>query len=87
MIMEFGALYFESQIDNKLMPIMHHKPKKSIKGKDIKFGDRSCFHKLARVVYRGFRLFYVSAIFYMLPYWMPIILFHAEGGDPAREHH
>ena len=46
---------------------MHHPPKFEIKGKDITFGSRSRFHKMARIVYKVFRCFYVSAVFYYMP--------------------
>jgi hypothetical protein len=87
--MEFGKLYFESQLDNKLKPMMHHAPKDEVKGREIVWAERSCFHKCARVIYRGFRLFYIAGIFYMLPFWIAILLFVSPGGDPAAEggHH
>ena len=43
-IMEISNMYFESLKSNKLKEIMHHAPKVVIKGKDIKFSDRSFFH-------------------------------------------
>merc|ERR1719223_1880443 len=88
MIMEFGVLYFESQshIGNKLTTLCHHHPVAKNKGADIVWADRSCFHKCARVLYRILRLYYISCIFYMLPFWMYFILFNSEGGDPARSH-
>jgi hypothetical protein len=91
MIMEFGTLYFESQhhIGNKLTTLCHKHPVATVKGDDIVWKDRTCFHKCARILYRTFRLYYISCMFYMLPFWMYFILFNAEGGDPARSngHH
>ncbi len=49
-IMEVSNYYFEALMNNKLKVIMHHPPKLHVKGDDIKFMERSCFHKVARVI-------------------------------------
>ena len=68
MITELPALYFESLIENKAMNVMHHMPPNKWKGKDKKWEDRTLFHKFARVLYVFLRSFYVSCIFYFLPF-------------------
>lgn len=37
-------------------------------GTDQFFGQRSCFHKLARMVYKLTRCFYVGLVFYFVPF-------------------
>lgn len=67
-IMDIKNLYFESLKTNKLKEVMHNAPKIIIKGKDIKFSKRSCYHKGARILYKGLRSFYASVIYYFVPY-------------------
>ena len=67
-IMEVSNLYFESLMNNKLKVIMHHAPKLETKGSDIKFMERSLFHKLARMIYKFIRCLYVSVVFYFVPF-------------------
>lgn len=38
------------------------------RGSDQSFGQRSCFHKLARIVYKLTRCLYVGVVFYFVPY-------------------
>jgi hypothetical protein len=66
--MDIKNLYFESLKSNKLKEIMHHPPKIIVKGKDIKFSERSCYHKCARILYKILRSFYASVIFYFVPF-------------------
>lgn len=54
--------------DNYLTNIMHHMPRAVNKGKDINFSDRTCYHKVARVLYRFFRFIYIAVIYYFLPF-------------------
>jgi len=67
-IMEVSNLYFESLMNNKLKVIMHHAPKLETKGSDIRFMERSLFHKLARMIYKFIRCLYVSVVFYFVPF-------------------
>lgn len=81
--MEVGNLYFESLKNNYLKRVMHHAPIAEIKGSTIKFSQRSCFHKLARIVYRFLRMVYVGVIFYFIPFsvmWLQWIAIIPEGG-------
>lgn len=86
-ILELPMLYFESLIDNKLKVIMHDLPVVEKRGRDIKMSDRSCYHKVARVIYRMYRAVYVSAIYYFIPYAVIFYQWTYEGGDPAVAHH
>ena len=69
-IMEIPNFYFESMGDNPLKKILHHPPAidDEGRGKNIKFMDRSCFHKFARILYKCMRGFYASVFFYFIPY-------------------
>jgi hypothetical protein len=66
--MEVSNLYFESLKTNPLKALLHHPPEAEIKGIDIKFSERSCFHKCARVFYKILRAFQVGVIFYFIPF-------------------
>ena len=72
---EVAEFYYESLAANN--HLMHnfsqYYPHVETKGSDIKFSERSCFHKLARVIYRTFRLGYVSIVFYFVPF-LPFII-------------
>lgn len=48
--------------------VCKHPVYKSNAGRHIKFSDRTWFHKLSRIVYKFFRLFYVSIFFYFQPF-------------------
>ena len=61
-------MYFESIQFSKLKEVMHHAPKALIKGKDIKFSERTKFHKCARIFYKLLRMQYVGVIFYFVPF-------------------
>ena len=44
--MEIPKFYFESMKEPELKELMHHNLKLKIKGKDIKFMDRSLLNKI-----------------------------------------
>ena len=55
-VMELSKLYVERLKDNKLKEVMHHQNyRANNKGCNIKFLERSLFHKIARVVYKFMR--------------------------------
>lgn len=59
------------------MQVLDEKPPKKIKrGKDIKFAERTLFHKVARVVYRINRGFYVAFMFYFIPFYILVFDFY-----------
>jgi hypothetical protein len=66
--MEVGNLYFESLKQNHLKGVMHHPPIAEKRGDEIKFMERSCFHKFARIWYKLFRMLYVGVVFYFIPF-------------------
>ena len=84
--MEIPKLYFESIIDNKLKVIMHECPVVERRGRHIRFSERSCFHKVARFLYRIYRAGYVSGIYYFVPYATIFYQWEYDGGDPATAH-
>ena len=67
-VMEFTKLYYESLVDFKLKELMEEPCHRPRAGKDIVFSERSCFHKFARIFYRLLRIFYVSVVYYFIPY-------------------
>mmetsp|Transcript_12167 Transcript_12167/g.20511 ORF Transcript_12167/g.20511 Transcript_12167/m.20511 type:complete len:217 (-) Transcript_12167:89-739(-) len=82
-IMEVSNLYFESLMGNKLKAVMHHPPKIEHRGKDIKFAERSLFHKCARLFYKMLRCVYVGFLFYYVPF---VVLF-LQWITKVSEHH
>ena len=71
--MEFPKLYYESLVNYKLKEVLEDWPRRVRHGKDIKFTDRSCFHMFGRVLYRFIRIFYVSFIYYFIPYSILVV--------------
>ena len=82
--MELNKIYFESLNDPKLKEIMHMRPKAKNKAINIKFSDRSTFHKIARILYKVTRSFYVSTTFYFVPLF---VLFNNFMFSTYEEHH
>ena len=88
-IMEIPKIYVESFTDKSLQSVVHNSVHIENKGKDISFWDRSLYHKLARIVYKVSRAFYVSIIFYFVPFMTIFINFliaevhHAGHGESA----
>jgi len=66
--MEIPKFYFEALGENHIKSIFHNPAIIEKKGIDIAMSDRSLFHKIARVLYRGLRVIYVSVIFYLVPF-------------------
>ena len=67
-IIEISAIYYEgTKHSNYLRKAMEYKPKIKVRGEDIKFQDRSFFHKIARVIYVCIRSLYIQVIFYLFP--------------------
>jgi len=52
----------------KIKTIMHHPPAVERRSGDISFASRSPFHKFARIFYKVMRAFYVSLVFYFVPF-------------------
>lgn len=88
-ILEVSNLYFESLMGNKLKVVLHHPPKIVKRGAEISFGERSLFHKLARIFYKALRCFYVGFLFYYVPFmvlllqWITVV----PEGDAHSDHH
>jgi len=84
-VMNIPNLYFNSLKQNPLKKVVkpENRPEANIRGEDIKFWERSCFHKVARVIYKFFRAIYVGVIFYFIPFsvmWVQWITSN-EGGE------
>jgi hypothetical protein len=67
-VIELGEMYLESLMDNPLSQVLHHPVRIRHRGADIKFMDRSLFHKMARLTYKSLRGLYISIIFYYVPF-------------------
>ena len=71
-IMELPKMYFEALSDNYLRKVCHIHARNKWKCADLKFSQRTIFHKIARVLYKLLRGIYVSVIFYFIPF---VVLF------------
>lgn len=67
-IMLIGAMYMESLMDNPLQKVLEKPIRIKHRGIDIKFKERTCFHKIARILYKFTRGLYVGVIFYFAPF-------------------
>ena len=67
-IIDISNMYYESLKSNFLKEILHHPPKTMVCGVDIQFSKRTMFHKIARIIYKILRCFYVGVIFYFVPF-------------------
>lgn len=99
-IMDVPNMYFEAMMDNKLKDFVHHSPKpmrekitdpvtgeeRYKKGSDIKFSERSCFHKFGRILYKIMRCFYVGCIFYFVPCAVLFLQFGVAQTDASGHH-
>ena len=91
-VMEISNMYFESLKGNLLKEILHHPPEQVKCGRDIYMRDRSCFHKCARLLYKFLRCFYVSIIFYFIPFSVMFLQWitkvdNSEEGEHHHHHH
>lgn len=85
MISHFTHLYFHSLTDNKLCELIHHPPKNE--SRKIDFSERSCTNKCARVVYKMVRAFYVSFIYYLVPFWLFIYIWFSANDHIDEDNH
>ena len=68
-ISRVSNIYFEGIVHtNKLVEVMHYRPRIVHKGEDIKFFQRPKFHQFARMLYVTIRFLFVMVIFYLLPF-------------------
>lgn len=74
-VTDLGSMYYHAQMDNSLKVLFKQPIVRKVRGKDIKFSDRRCFHKIARIIYKMFRALYVSYIFYLVPFTSVLISF------------
>lgn len=108
--MDVSNFYAEAMMENKLKEFVEEAPKphrdrivdketgeeRYKRGSDLSFGERSCFHKLARMLYKLTRCLYVGLVFYFVPFTTLFMQFgfsasHAEkaaaAGGHAAAHH
>ena len=83
-------MYYESLADNSLKDVCHKSYERPTRGIDIKPKSRSWFHWFARVLYKNMRSFYVSIVFYFMPFtvlvinrFMAELSTEGEGGEGA----
>jgi len=67
-IMEVSSLYYEALLHNKLTQILHHPPKIVNFHRNMKWEDRSFFHKCARVFFKSLRALYFGVFYYYVPF-------------------
>ena len=66
-ILNMSTMYHKAMTDDKLKVVFKPVSIKN-RGKDISFASRTCFHKVARCVYKSLRTIYVSCIYYFVPF-------------------
>ena len=92
--MQVQNFYLHAMMDNKLKQFVLSTPKPERafiqsadgssmpkSGKHNKFRERSCFHKVARVIYKFTRMVYVGYIFYFVPYTTLFLQFASSVGS------
>lgn len=72
-IVDLSNMYYNSLMSNRLKSIVHHPPIFSAEmtgpnKKERLWSDRSCFHKVGRLIYKVIRCGFVSINYYMAPY-------------------
>jgi len=76
-VVNLGNIYYNSMADPQIKKLLRDPMKKTNKGRDIGMGDRDCFGKMARIIYKTMRAIYVSAMFYWIPFLMVIAPYFA----------
>lgn len=97
-IIDLSNMYFESLMNNRLKHVVHHPPKFNEEDtgpqkKPRPFKDKTCFHKVARIIYIILRCMFVSVNYYFAPYiviyWQFVIKIPKAGeghAAPAAHH-
>ena len=75
MIIELPAMFYSAMADPAIKKVFQFKVQRINSGKDIKFTDRTFYHKVARIIYKVFRSIYVGAMFYMSPFFVYAIVY------------
>lgn len=75
-VVELPKIFFEAQhYDNYLYNVFHAELAVENKTSQIKFSERTLFHKFGRIGYRLMRCLYASVIFYFIPFMVLILQF------------
>ena len=69
-------MYFGSMDNPKMKEMCNSNPAIVNRGRDIPFSTRSLPNKIARLIYRFFRLIYVSVIFYFTPFGVLFLTYY-----------
>ena len=68
-------MFYSALADDALKKVFLFPVERKHRGKDIKFENRTGYHKIARVLYKFFRGLYVSLMFYMSPFFVFAIVY------------
>ena len=78
--------YYNSIKENALLEAYNGKPFYVCASSNL-FSERSLFHKIARTIYKVFRAFYVTVIFYFAPLSVLVINFFLTEVEKHQEVH
>lgn len=67
-VCDLSKIYYASLGDDQLKEVFKQPVMRKNRGVEINFSDRRCFHKVARIIYKCLRAFYVSIVFYLVPF-------------------
>jgi hypothetical protein len=74
-VLDLATMYVSAGTDSHIKAVFKHPVKRVNRGRDIKFSERSCFHKCGRVIYKLYRLLLVSYVFYLVPFTEILVSF------------
>ena len=75
MAIEIPSMFYNALADKAIKKVFEFPVQRKNRGRDIKFMERTTFHKCARILYKVFRSLYVSVLFYMSPFLVYAIIY------------
>ena len=75
MAIELPSMFYSALADKAIKKVFEFPVERVNRGRDIQFMKRTCFHKIARVLYKVFRSLYVAIMFYMSPFFVYAIIY------------
>ena len=75
MAIELPAMFYSAMADKAIKKVFEFPVERDNRGRDIQFMQRTCFHRIARVLYKVFRSLYVAIMFYMSPFFVYAIIY------------
>jgi hypothetical protein len=75
MAIEIPSMFYNALADKAIKKVFEFPVQRKNRGRDIKFMERTTFHKCARILYKVFRSLYVSLLFYMSPFLVYAIIY------------